>query len=130
MTTAFEFLPREADSAEYRIIHTGGLTGRRAGRDEPAHSRTHRRKIHSAWEEADRASGGIFAQELDLIARRFPALSPMELRVSVLVKLMLPSWRIAEMLRISEKAVENYRVKIRRKIGCVGERLTSMLTKI
>jgi DNA-binding CsgD family transcriptional regulator len=93
-------------------------------------NRRGRRKRHLAWEQAELASGGIYSHNLDTIARRYPALTPMELRVCALVKAMLPSWKIGEMLGITEKSVENYRVKIRRKIGCCKESLTSRLAKI
>lgn len=89
-----------------------------------------RRKHHLVWEEAERASGGHYTHILEDLAHHFPQLSPMELRVSALVKELLPSWRIAEILCITEKAVENYRVKIRRKIGCGTERLTEYFARI
>ena len=89
-----------------------------------------RKKRHLAWEQAELASGGLYARNLDEVARRFPQLTPMELRVCALVKALLPSWRIGEILSISEKAVENYRVKIRRKTGCDCTRLDAHLAKI
>jgi DNA-binding CsgD family transcriptional regulator len=45
-------------------------------------------------------------------------LSPMQLRVCVLVKETEPSWRIAEILGISEKTVENHRHNAHGAIGC------------
>jgi DNA-binding CsgD family transcriptional regulator len=89
-----------------------------------------RRKKHLAWEQADLASGGYYSRNLEAIARTYPALTLMELRVSALVKAMLPSWRIAELFCITEKAVENYRVKIRRKTNCPDTRLNAHLQKI
>ncbi len=94
---------------------------------QPKHRK--RKKRHLAWEQAELASGGLYARYLDEIAQRYPQLTPMELRVAALVKAMLPSWRIGEILCISEKAVENYRVKIRKKTGCCS-RLDSHLTNI
>jgi DNA-binding CsgD family transcriptional regulator len=47
----------------------------------------------------------------------------MELRVAALVKGMLPSWKIAEMLGICEETVENHRVNIRHKLGLKQETL-------
>ncbi len=103
---------------------------RSLGEEYAGIGRRSRRKNYFGWDEASRASGGMYSQFLSQLATKFPQLSLTELRVCSLVKAMLPSWRIAEILNISEKAVENYRVKIRRKIGCAGERLTNMLTKI
>src|SRR3989442_460296 len=74
-----------------------------------------RRKRHLAWEQAELASGGLYPRYLDEIAHRYPELSLMERRVAALVRAMLPSWKIAEMLVIAEKTVENHRIKIRRK---------------
>src|SRR5437879_6147149 len=81
-----------------------------------------RRKRHLAWEQAELASGGFYARNLTEIALRYPQLTQSELRVAALVKALLPSWKIADILVISEKAVENYRVKIRRKTGCSTSR--------
>ena len=89
-----------------------------------------RRKRHLAWEEADHATGGIYMRNVETIARKFPTLTPMELRVAAMVKAMLPSWRIAELLAIDERTVDNYRVKIRRKTGCCHEGLSTRLTRI
>ncbi len=76
----------------------------------------HRRKRHLLWEQANRESNGHFARNAEALARKFPTLTPMELRVCAIVKEMLPSWKIAEMLGICEKAVENYRVRARKKM--------------
>jgi len=89
-----------------------------------------RTKRHLAWEQAELASGGLYARYLNDIAHHYPQLTGMELRVAALVKAMLPSWRIGEILGITEKAVENYRVKIRRKIGCDSTRLETYLYAI
>jgi len=93
-------------------------------------SKRQRRKKHIAWEQADLASGGYYSRNLEAIARIYHTLTPMELRISALVKAMLPSWMIAEKLCITEKAVENYRVKIRRKTNCPDTRLNAHLQKI
>jgi DNA-binding CsgD family transcriptional regulator len=54
----------------------------------------------------------------------------MELRVSALVMALLPSWRIGEMLGITEKSVENLRVKARRKMGIGTQRLSAHLAQM
>jgi DNA-binding CsgD family transcriptional regulator len=90
-----------------------------------------RRKRHLAWEQAELASGGFYARNLDVIGRRYPALTPMELRVCALVKAMLPSWKIAELLGVCEETVENHRVNARRKMKLRnGKRLRDALAKI
>jgi DNA-binding CsgD family transcriptional regulator len=86
------------------------------------------RKRHLAWEQAELASGGFYAHNLDEIAHRYPTLTPMELRVCALVKSMLPSWKIAEILCIKEESVERYRCRIRRKLGIHGGWLQEFLT--
>ncbi len=88
------------------------------------------RKRHLAWEQTELANGGFYAHNLDEIAHRYPTLTPMELRVSALVKAMLPSWKIAEMLCIKEESVERYRCRIRRKLGIHGGWLQEYLATI
>jgi DNA-binding CsgD family transcriptional regulator len=77
-----------------------------------------RRKAHLAWEQADRDSGGLRARNLEALAQKFPKLTPMELRVCVLVKEGAPSWRIGELLCITEKTVEHHRSNAHATIGC------------
>ncbi len=95
-----------------------------------ARVRLRRRKRYSAWERADAESGGIYSENVRSLVQEYPTLTPMELRVAAMVKAMLPSWRIGELLCISEKSVENYRVKIRRKTGCCDRRLNSHLARV
>jgi DNA-binding CsgD family transcriptional regulator len=92
--------------------------------------RRSRKKRHLAWEQAELISNGLYARYLSEISVHYPTLTPMELRVCALVKAMLPSWEIGQLLGISEKAVENYRVKARKKIGISGGRLASHLATI
>ena len=89
-----------------------------------------RRKRHLAWEQAEFASGGTYTRSLAELAQRHPTLTPMELRVAALVKAMLPSWKIAEMLGICEETVENHRVNIRHKLGVKGGSLTEYLAQL
>jgi FixJ family two-component response regulator len=68
-----------------------------------------------------KASDGLYARSFESLTTKFPKLTPMQLRVCVLVKEMVPSWRIAEMLGISEKTVENHRYKAHARMsGAVG----------
>ena len=101
------------------------------GRGEGARNKYRdRKKRHIAWEQAELQSNGLYARNLADIAIHFPQLTETERRVAALVKAMLPSWKIAQILVISEKAVENYRVRIRRKIGCSTPRLETHLSTI
>ena len=87
-----------------------------------------RKKLHLAWEEADRQSDGQYSNYLQEVARHFPCLTSMELKTCALIKAMKASWEIAEMLGVSERTIENHRVNIRRKIGVIkGISLTSKL---
>ena len=116
---------RDVDAERIRLLAAGNTNIHAI-----AAGRRHHRKSHTAWDAAVRASGGVYSSNLDAIARRFPQLTPMELRVSAMVKAMLPSWKIAQALCITEKAVENYRVKIRRKTACADTRLNTLLARI
>ena len=71
---------------------------------------------HLPWERAELQSSGLYKQNLEVIARKCPALSTMELRVCALVKAMLSSAEIAELLCIDERTVENHRTHARRKM--------------
>ena len=68
------------------------------------------------WEQAVHDSGGLLARYVEALARKFPTLTPMELRVCALARDLLPSWRIAQILGICEKTVENHRTSARRKM--------------
>ncbi len=97
----------------------------------PPVKKRNRRKTHLGWEQADRDSNGLYTHNAESLARKFRKLTPMELRVCAMVKEMLPSWRIAERFGITEKAVENYRVHARKKMGIHSKKpLTYYLTKI
>jgi DNA-binding NarL/FixJ family response regulator len=79
-----------------------------------------RAKRFVAWEQAELVSGGYYSKNLRDISTLFPSLTPMERRVAALVKAMLPSWKIAELLFLKEETVERYRCRIRRKLGLHG----------
>jgi DNA-binding CsgD family transcriptional regulator len=101
------------------IPHTASIIHRRI-----------RRKRHIAWEQAEFASGGLYAHNFEEIAKRYPSLTITECRVCALVKAMLPSWRIGELLGICEDTVENHRVNARRKMCLQGERLAHHLAHL
>jgi len=58
----------------------------------------------------------MFGKNFEVIANHYPTLSPRELQVASLIKARMPSWKIAEMLFITEHAVEKHRSEIRRKL--------------
>lgn len=61
--------------------------------------------------------GGFLAE----LSRRFPALTPAELKVCALLKTQLPSKEIASLLSVSARAVEKHRWNIRKKLGLSPE---------
>jgi DNA-binding CsgD family transcriptional regulator len=65
-----------------------------------------------------RDSDGLRAHSLEALEIKFPKLTPMQLRVCVFVKETEPSWRIGEILGISEKTVEHHRSDALVAIGC------------
>lgn len=79
--------------------------------------RRSRAKRHFVWEQIERESHGAYSAHLLEFAQRYPSLTPMELRVCALIKARLSTGEIAKTLVIKPKTVENYRIKIRRKIG-------------
>ncbi len=97
----------------------------------PVKKRKNRRKTHLAWEQADKASEGLYARNLELIERKFPAQTPMELRVCAMVKAYVPSWKIAEMLGITERTVEGHRKNAHKKMKIpYGKQLNHYLARL
>ncbi len=89
------------------------------------------RKRHLSWEEADMQSKGTYFHSLVEISGQFPTLSMMELKISVLIRVMKSSWEIAEILGVSEHTVENHRVNIRKKVAAKkGNNLLSCLLQV
>lgn len=78
-----------------------------------------RRRRKTEWEQSLLAENDVYACNLRDVCTAYPQLTPSEARVAALVMAALPSWRIAELLFITEKTVENHRIKIRKKLGCV-----------
>ena len=73
-------------------------------------------KRYLAWEQAELQSNGLYARNIESLARNFPDLTPMELRVCALVKAPHSSREIAAILHIDERTVENHRTSVRRKM--------------
>lgn len=99
-----------------------GLSERSQKRHRPVQS--------IAWEQAEFEMNSLYAKHLHEIVNRYPALTLMEMRVCALVKAMLPSWRIAEILGVSEHTIENHRSNARRKMCLNGVSLARHLAKL
>ncbi len=99
-----------------------GLSERSPKRHRPVQS--------IAWEQAEFEMNSLYAKHLHEIAERYPALTQMELRICALVKAMLPSWRIAEILGVCEDTVENHRSNARRKMCLNGVSLARHLSTL
>ncbi len=107
-------IPAERSSGESNIQF--GATDDQIGSDRNLLQRR-RKKRHLAWEEAEREFDGLYARYYETCKRMHPQLSPMECRVCALAKARLPNWRIAEMLQISSRTVENHVRSVRTKLG-------------
>jgi DNA-binding CsgD family transcriptional regulator len=83
--------------------------------NSPHSHRRSRAKDHLLWLDIEQSSEA-YSRNFIEIARHYPTLSRQELRISALVKAELPSWKIGEMLYISEHAVEKHRSGIRQKM--------------
>lgn len=92
--------------------------------------RRSRAKKRSAWEEEEFRTNGPYARNIIEIQSRYPTLTPQEVRVCACIKLMMTSWQIAERLRVTEKSVENYRTRIKRKTNCPDHQLIHFIAKL
>ncbi len=97
------------------------------GKDEASIVATMERSINGAlrsnngwqnFEEKFRATHGDFTI---MLAARYPALSPVELRVCALLLLHMSSKEIASILSVTAKSVEVYRTRIRQKMKLSNE---------
>lgn len=74
-------------------------------------------------------SWGMFEQQFDSVhndftrrlAERFPALTPMELKVSMLTRIDLSAKEVAHLMHVSERNVQNHRYRLRKKLGLSPE---------
>lgn len=71
----------------------------------------------SYWSRFDEQFERAHAGFTDELARRFPALTAMELRLCALLKLATPTKEIATLLGTSADNIEVYRYRIRKKLG-------------
>jgi DNA-binding CsgD family transcriptional regulator len=118
--------PRIALASQYTASRIG--TPRGTNQNRLVSPKRRQRKRNIAWEQAELASDGLYARNLREVEAQFPVLSPMQLRVCALVKAMLPNWKIADVLGITEKTVENHLRAARKRLGVApGTRLHHLL---
>lgn len=88
------------------------------------------RNSESEWELFEQQFRALHPEFMDGMARRFPDLSPTELKVCALMKINLSSKEIANILCCSVRTVEDHRYRIRTKLGLSkGENLGSWLAR-
>jgi tetratricopeptide (TPR) repeat protein/DNA-binding CsgD family transcriptional regulator len=72
------------------------------------------------WERFEKRFHQIHPEFTGMLARRFPALSPAELRLCALLRLDLSTKEMAALLSLSPRSIEVYRSRIRSKLGLEG----------
>ncbi len=73
------------------------------------------------WETFEHQFNQVHRDFLKQLSSSYPALTPTELKIAVLIKLDLPTKSIANLLCLSQRTVENHRQAIRRKLKLKGE---------
>jgi tetratricopeptide (TPR) repeat protein len=71
----------------------------------------------SQWQQLNESFRQVHGDFIEHLANTYPALTPMELKVSALLKIRFSTKEIANFLCISEKAVEFHRLNIRKKLS-------------
>jgi tetratricopeptide (TPR) repeat protein/DNA-binding CsgD family transcriptional regulator len=69
------------------------------------------------WQSFQTQFNGIQQDFVNAITRLYPTLSPTELKVCALLRMNLRTKEIADIMHISSKAVENHRLRLRKKMG-------------
>lgn len=70
-----------------------------------------------AWEMLEHRLGEIDPDFLNELTRRFPALTPAELRICSMLRMNLANRDIADLLNVSGRTVDTHRGRIRKKLG-------------
>ena len=82
------------------------------------------------WETFEHQFNQVHREFFSKIASEYPALTPMELKIAVMIKLNLPTKAIANLFCLSSRTVENHRQSIRRKLRLgTTANLVSFLTR-
>lgn len=88
-------------------------------------------RSESDWQQFEQRLEEVHRGFLAEISRKFPSLTPSELKVCALLKTQLPSKEIAALLSVSARAVEKHRWNIRRKLALPADtNLVSYLAAI
>ncbi|HEY3876890.1 MAG TPA: tetratricopeptide repeat protein [Candidatus Kapabacteria bacterium] len=83
------------------------------------------------WETFEHQFNQVHREFLAHLSVEYPALTPAELKIAVMMKLNLPTKAIANLFCLSIRTVENHRQSIRRKLSLGAEsNLVSFLTSI
>jgi DNA-binding CsgD family transcriptional regulator len=69
------------------------------------------------WEKLEADFRAVHPEFLNRLTERFPDLTPMEVKICMLLRLQMTSPDIATMLCLSERNIENHRYRIRQKLG-------------
>jgi tetratricopeptide (TPR) repeat protein/DNA-binding CsgD family transcriptional regulator len=81
------------------------------------------------WETFEHQFNQVHREFVNRLSFRFPALTPTELKIAVMIKLNLPTKAIANLFCLSTRTVENHRQSIRRKLKLRSDdNLVSYLT--
>lgn len=92
------------------------------------------RKIGEAkndWEQINNMFLEVHKDYVSSIMKLAPDITPTELRTCVLVRLSMSTKQIAEILKLSQRSVENHRNHVRKKLGIGKEtNLTSFLMNV
>jgi tetratricopeptide (TPR) repeat protein/DNA-binding CsgD family transcriptional regulator len=73
------------------------------------------------WEKFDEDFRGVHPNFESNLHERYPELTPMEMKICMLLKLQMTSADIATMLCLSERNIENHRYRIRQKMELTRE---------
>lgn len=85
----------------------------------------------SNWEEFEKHFVTVHADFEENLIERFPALTKMERKICMLLRLNLMSVEMAKLLLLSERNIENHRHRLRKKLGVTGTmNLTEYLSEI
>lgn len=83
------------------------------------------------WREFSRHFADLHQHFMENMSRLFPDLSPTELKVCALLRLNMSTKQIASIMHVSDRAVENHRLRLRKKLGLHrDDNLTKRLLEI
>lgn len=108
-TLVMEFTPARSGS--------GSVTRARTEEKKSSIIRSRKKQLYrNQWEAMHSQNGSLYLEYLNSVATAYTHLSPTELRICACIKLGMRSWQIAEAFHLTEKSVENYRSRVRKKL--------------